>query len=110
MGVGVKRDGDGGVSEALGDYLGMDAGLQRQRGVRVAQVVQADAWQQRSLHRLAEVARHRLRVEGGAVLGGEDKTRLDPGLVPVVLLPLQPLPHPQGHARAPGTALRSLSR
>jgi hypothetical protein len=47
-----ERDRDGGVSEALGDDFGVDAGLQRQGGVRVAQVMQADARQHRLFHRL----------------------------------------------------------
>ena len=55
--VGVERDRDGGVAEALTDDLGVDAGLQGQGGVRVAQVVQADRRQHRLLHRLAPVAR-----------------------------------------------------
>jgi hypothetical protein len=35
--VGVERDRDGGVPEALADDLGMDTGLQGERGVGVAQ-------------------------------------------------------------------------
>ena len=62
--VGVERDRDGGVPKALGDNLGMDASLKRESSVCVPQVVQADARQQRPLHRLAEAARHRLGVEG----------------------------------------------
>jgi hypothetical protein len=40
--VGVEGDRDGGVPEALGDDLGVDAGLECQGGVGVAQVVQAN--------------------------------------------------------------------
>ena len=47
--VGVERDGDGRVSEALGDDLGVDAGAQRQGGMRVTQVVQAYLGQLRRL-------------------------------------------------------------
>jgi hypothetical protein len=60
------------VPEALGNDLGVDAGLPGQSGVGVPQVVQADARQYRLLHRLAEVARHGLLVERGAVLGREE--------------------------------------
>ena len=44
-GVGVDVEGgrDGGVSEPLGDDLGVDAGLEGEGGVGVAQVVEADA-------------------------------------------------------------------
>ena len=51
----------------------------------VAQVVQANRGQHRLLHRLPEVARYGLRVEGGAVLLGEDEAGLNPRFV---LLPL----------------------
>jgi len=73
-------------AEALGDNLGVNAGLEGQGGVRVPEVMQADARQHRLLHRLPPVATDALRVEGGAVLGGEHKTGLDPAVVPVVLL------------------------
>jgi hypothetical protein len=78
--VGVQSDREGGVPEALGDDLRVDAGLQRQRRVRMPQVMQADLRQQRLLDRLAPVARDRLGVEGGAVLGREDEAGLDPAL------------------------------
>ena len=52
------------MPEALTDDLGMDAGLQGQGGVRVPQVVEADAGEQRLLHGLAEVAADALGVEG----------------------------------------------
>jgi len=62
--VGVKRDRDGGVAEALTDDLGMDAGLQRQGGVRVPEVVQADQRQQGLLHGpgTGESTAHRLHA------------------------------------------------
>jgi len=73
------------MSEALGDDLGVDAGLQGEGGVRVAQVVQSDRRQHRPSHRLPEVARHRLGVERGAVLGREHVGRVDPGRVSLSL-------------------------
>ena len=62
MRIGVERDRDGGVSEALGDDLRMDAGLQRQGGMCVPEVVQADRRQHRLLHGLAPVAADAFRV------------------------------------------------
>ena len=40
--VDVESDGHGGVPEAVLDDLGRDSGLKRQRGPRVAEVVQPD--------------------------------------------------------------------
>ena len=39
VGVEVRSDGDLGVAQPLGDHLQVDPGVQRQAGVRVAQVV-----------------------------------------------------------------------
>lgn len=62
MRVGVERDRDGGVSEALGDDLGVDAGVQRESGVRAPEVVEPDP---RSL--AAAIARsHAVRRSAGA--------------------------------------------
>jgi len=54
----------------------VDAGLQGQSGVGVAQVVQPNRRQRRLLDRPAEVARHGLGVEGGTVLPREDEVGL----------------------------------
>ena len=42
MRVQIERYADGGVAESLADDLRMNAGLQRQRGVRVTNVVEPD--------------------------------------------------------------------
>jgi hypothetical protein len=42
VGVGVERHLDAGVSEPFLDHLGMHSGLQCERGVSMAEVVQSD--------------------------------------------------------------------
>src|SRR5665647_2024797 len=60
--------------------LGVDPGAQRQGGVRVAQVIQADLWEPRSLHGRAEEAAHDLGAPGLAILLGEHEAGVGPGV------------------------------
>ncbi len=83
--VGVQRDRDGGMAEALGDDFGVDAGPQGQGGVSVSQVVRADRGQLSLLDRLPEVAADDLGVVGGTVFLGADVTRVSPSLAPLLL-------------------------
>ena len=65
------------MPEALGNDLGMDAGLKSQGGVGVPEVVEAHRRQHRLLHRLTPVAADAFGIEGGAVLLREDEAALD---------------------------------
>ena len=42
MGVEIKGDADRGVAKAFGDDLGVDAGLEGEGGVAMAEIVEAD--------------------------------------------------------------------
>jgi hypothetical protein len=67
VGVQVRGDGDLGVAQPLGDHLQRDAGVQRQAGIGVAQVVELNYGQARLLGQ-------RLEVPGG-VLGSQPQPR-----------------------------------
>jgi hypothetical protein len=82
------------MPKALGDDLGVDAGLQGQGGVGMAQVMQADARQHRLLDRLPPVATDALRVEGAAGLRRNDSaTNFTVLVTPKVTLKLSGLTH-----------------
>src|ERR1035437_3132227 len=66
------------MPKALRDHLGMDAGAQRQGGVRVPKIVEPDLGQPRAFQRLTEVTRDDLRVPGRAVLLCEDEATVSP--------------------------------
>ena len=42
MRVDIQGDADSGVPQALGDHLGVDAGLKSQGGVRMSEIVESD--------------------------------------------------------------------
>ncbi len=65
--VGVQRHGDIGVTEAIGDDLDGDAGLEQQRRVGVPQVMEPDATEVAGGDELAEVVGQLLRVQRSAV-------------------------------------------
>ena len=52
MVVGIHRQLDGRMAESLGDALGVDAFVDHQRRVRVAQVVEAQARQSDALAKI----------------------------------------------------------
>ena len=68
------------MAEPLGDDLGVDAGLQRQGRVGMAEVVRPDHGQHRLLHRLAKGAAHHFGVVGLTVLLGAEIAAVGPGL------------------------------
>ena len=72
--VDVQGDADGGVSEHLGDDLGVDVLREQQRGAGMAEVVKANLWQPRVLQERLEGAVAEVRgVYDGLGLGGEDQ-------------------------------------
>ena len=74
------------MAEALAHHLGVDAGLQRQCRVCVAQVVQADARQSGGLQRLLEELDDAVGVPRLAVLARKDMAIVPPGRKPLVLV------------------------
>jgi hypothetical protein len=69
--VGVERDGDARVAEAFADDLGMDACLQREGCMPVAQVVESDARQPSSPHVPVEPPGEEVWVNRPAILAAE---------------------------------------
>jgi hypothetical protein len=70
--VGGHREAGRGVSESFADDLDRHAGFEKQRGVGVSQVVEADARKTGSVHELLEPVREQLwmcRLSAGS---GED--------------------------------------
>ena len=74
------------MAKAFADDLGVDAGLQAQGGMGVAQVVQADLGQHGLLDGLAKVAADALGIQRPAILGRKDEAGLDPVFVLLLLL------------------------
>src|SRR5688572_21940552 len=54
MAIGVHRDRDVGVAQALAHHLGRDANSQRRGSVAVAHIMQPDPWQPSRPHMLPE--------------------------------------------------------
>ena len=67
MRVNVERDRDGRVAEALGDDLRVDARLERERRVGVAQVMQSDLRNSAPFTWTVERLRERIRAERRSV-------------------------------------------
>ncbi len=74
------------MAEAFAYHLGVDARLQRQCGVCVAQVVQADPRQSCGLQRLLKELGDSIGVPGLAVLARKDVAIALPGPEPLVLV------------------------
>ena len=60
MAVAVERERHGGMAEPFADDLRVNIGLQTQRGVAMAKIVQADAQHPGALHEPIEALRHAL--------------------------------------------------
>jgi hypothetical protein len=71
------------VAEALRDDLGVNAGTQRHRRVRVAQVVKSDARKPCRTNEASEPPRHGAGVERASVLAAEDE-RVSLGYLPML--------------------------
>ncbi len=67
------------MSEALAHNLGVDAGLQGERGVRVPQVVEADARQPEPVDAPGEPPGSVGGVDRAAVVAADDEVAVDPG-------------------------------
>ena len=78
VGVDVQCDAGGGVAEAFGHDLWVHAGSQRERGVSVAQVVQADHRQTRRSHQLTEADGQFVWVQRRSVGLAEDEVVVHP--------------------------------
>jgi hypothetical protein len=76
--VDVEGECDRCVTEALGRYAHVRAGGEEMRGVRVAQVVQTDARQPRTLHQSSERTRHHIGVSAATVGHREHEAGVDP--------------------------------
>ena len=76
MAVDVEGEGDVAVAEAFADDLGVDACLEREGGVCVTQVMEADAREPRVLAVLAEELRDPFRMDGRGVFASEDNVRV----------------------------------
>jgi hypothetical protein len=84
--VGVERDGDGRVTEPLGDDLGMRARGQGDGGVGMPEVVDADDGDFRGACQLSEPTRDRVWAKRRTVLTREDEAE-----IAVIGAPRQPL-------------------
>jgi hypothetical protein len=71
--VGIQRDLNGGVAQALADHLGRDASRQRRVCVAVAHVMQPDLRQPRLTSQPPEPVGDQIRMDRGTVRAGETK-------------------------------------
>lgn len=79
MGVGIEGEGDGGVTEAFADGLGVGAGTEHEGGGSVAKVVEAKGFEVGAFHDRGEGAVEVAGGEGFAGRTGEDEVVVLPG-------------------------------
>lgn len=77
MRVDIESDCDRGVAEPFTDHLGMDASLECEGGVGVAEIMESDPRQPDTLQVPVELPADIFRVEGAAVLAVKTRSSGD---------------------------------
>ncbi len=86
MGVCVEGQLDDGVAQPILDYFGMNGGAERDRGVRMAKVVEADAGEALAHSAPHELVGDRVGISGSPITRGKDQVELCPVLISIGLM------------------------